>query len=179
MVSLDTINQSNARIASSLPAGLVALFIGATKGIGQSTLEHLARHAPPAARIYSVARPGAAAAAHEELLASLRRARPDAAFTLVTADVSLVSEVDRVAAAVAQDAKKLDLLVLSAGYMPMGPRDEDTREGLDPVSFRLLAIAVFPRSSRRFLLSFFSKVSFCTCLRILEKGVLLGNKKKR
>ncbi|KAK7750645.1 hypothetical protein SLS62_007492 [Diatrype stigma] len=131
MVSLQTIQQSNARIASSLPAGLVALFIGATKGIGQSALQHLARHAPPSARIYSVARPGAAAA-HEELLASLRRDRPDATFTLITADTSLVSEVDRAVAVFRGEVKKLDLLVLSAGFMALGARDEDTSEGLDP-----------------------------------------------
>ena len=38
MVSLEAIRESNARITSELPAGVVAVFFGATSGIGETTL---------------------------------------------------------------------------------------------------------------------------------------------
>ncbi|UPL03525.1 hypothetical protein LCI18_014459 [Fusarium solani-melongenae] len=114
MVSLQIIQQSNARLAT-LPKGLVALFIGATSGIGQSTLEQFAQHAS-APRIYTVARPQTVAS-HGQLLSSLREANPDGIYNLITADVSLISEVDRVVSAIKQSETKLDLLFL---------------EGLDP-----------------------------------------------
>ncbi|KAJ7799233.1 hypothetical protein B0H14DRAFT_3114086 [Mycena olivaceomarginata] len=55
MVALQTVLQSNVNIAW-LPSGIVALFVGATSGIGQSTLQHSAEHAT-APHIYSVACP--------------------------------------------------------------------------------------------------------------------------
>ncbi|EXJ86141.1 hypothetical protein A1O1_06511 [Capronia coronata CBS 617.96] len=128
MVSLQTVQQSNARLAS-LPKGLVALFIGATSGIGQSALQHFAQHAS-APRIYSVARP-ATVVSHESLLNSLRQSNPTGTYNLITADVSLVSEIDKVVDAVAQKETKLDILFMSAGFMAFEGR-RDTREGLDP-----------------------------------------------
>ncbi|KAJ7349718.1 hypothetical protein DFH08DRAFT_996999 [Mycena albidolilacea] len=129
MVALQTVLQSNANIAR-LPSGLVALFIGATSsGIGESTLQHLAQHAP-APRIYSVARPQSVAA-HETLLASLRKSNPTATITLITADISLVSEIDKIVAAVTQKETKLHIFVTAGGRMAFEGR-EDTREGLEP-----------------------------------------------
>jgi len=128
MVSLQTIQQSNTRVAG-LPKGLVALFIGATAGIGQSTLRQLG-HRASSPRIYTVARP-AAVAAHEELLATLRQTNPDAVFHLITADVSLISGVDKVVTAVREKESKLDILFMSPGFMPFDGRHE-TSEGLEP-----------------------------------------------
>lgn len=128
MVSLKLVEQSNARVAS-LPQGLVAFFIGATSGIGESTLRHLAQHAP-SPRIYTVARP-AAATSHEKFLASLRQSHPAGTYKLIVADTSLVSEVERVVEAVRRDETKLDILFLSAGFMAFEGR-RDTAEGLDP-----------------------------------------------
>jgi NAD(P)-dependent dehydrogenase (short-subunit alcohol dehydrogenase family) len=128
MVSLKIVEQSNARVAS-LPQGLVALFIGATSGIGQSTLQNFAHHAP-SPRIYTVARPSAVAS-HETFLGSLRQSNPDGTYKLITADTSLVSEVDKVVEAVMRDETKLDILFLSAGFMAFEGR-KDTSEGLDP-----------------------------------------------
>ncbi|KAK7995694.1 hypothetical protein PG990_014467 [Apiospora arundinis] len=130
MVSLQAVQQSNARIASTLPQGLVALFLGATSGIGQSTLQHFVQNAPPSPRIYSVARPQSVAS-HEALLTSLRESSPSANISLITADVSLVSEVDRVVKEITQQETKLDLLVMSPGFMAFEGRTE-TREGLEP-----------------------------------------------
>ncbi|KAI9699248.1 MAG: hypothetical protein M1820_007220 [Bogoriella megaspora] len=130
MVSLQTARQSNARIAT-LPKGLVALFIGATSGIGESSLEQFSQHAQ-SPHIYSVARP-AAVASHEKKLDLLRQSNPSGTYNLITADVSLISEIDRVTQALTQDFKetKLDLLFMSSGFMAFEGRF-DTREGLDP-----------------------------------------------
>ncbi|RSL69737.1 hypothetical protein CEP54_002104 [Fusarium duplospermum] len=128
MVSLQIVQQSNAQLAT-LPKGLVALFIGATSGIGQSALEQFSQHTF-APRIYTVARPQAATS-HETLLSSLRETNPNGTYNLINADVSLISEVNKVVSAVKQAETKLDLLFLSTGFMPFEGR-KDTSEGLDP-----------------------------------------------
>ena len=127
MVSIQVVQQCNAQIAN-LSQGLVALFIGATSGIGQSTLQHFAQYAS-SPRIYTVARPSAAAS-HESFLASLQQSRPQGSYNLITADVSLISEVDEVVAAITQKETKLDILFMSPGFMAFEGR-KNTKEGLD------------------------------------------------
>lgn len=128
MVSLQTVQQSNAGVVS-LPKGLVALFMGATSGIGQSALQHFAQHAP-SPHIYSVARPSAAAS-HESFLSTLRQSSPTGSYSLIQADVSLISEIDRIVNAIKENETKIDILFMSAGFMAFEGR-RDTREGLDP-----------------------------------------------
>ena len=128
MVSLQIVKQSNAGIAA-LPQGLVAVFIGATSGIGQSALQQFAQHAS-SPRIYTVARPQTVAS-HEDLLASLRRDNPTGSYNLIPADHSLVSEIDKAVDIVKQKETKIDILFLSAGFIAFEGR-KDTREGLDP-----------------------------------------------
>lgn len=55
MVSLQAIRESNSRIATGLPAGLVAVFVGATSGIGETTLKQLVKRARQP-RIYFLGR---------------------------------------------------------------------------------------------------------------------------
>jgi hypothetical protein len=55
MVSLSDIQSSNSRIASSLPLGLVAVFVEATSGIGETTLKQLAKHTRQP-RVYFIGR---------------------------------------------------------------------------------------------------------------------------
>ncbi|GKT56547.1 hypothetical protein ColTof4_08909 [Colletotrichum tofieldiae] len=128
MVSLKIVQDSNARIAA-LPKGLVALFIGATSGIGQSTLRQLAQHAH-SPRIYTVARPQTAES-HEAFLSSLRKTNPNGTYALVRADHALVSDIDKAVDAVLAKESKLDILFLSAGFIAFEGR-ENTAEGLDP-----------------------------------------------
>lgn len=128
MVSFQTVQQSNA-ILSNLPPGFVALFVGATSGIGQSSLQHLAHHAS-SPRIYTVARP-ATTASHENLLASLRQSNPNGTYNLITADISLISEVDKVVKEVKARESSIDLLYMSPGFIAFEGRN-NTTEGLDP-----------------------------------------------
>lgn len=128
MVSLQIVEQSNALIAN-LPKGLVAVFIGATSGIGQATLQNFAQHAR-SPRIYSVARP-VTVASHETFLTSVRESSPTGTYNLITADVSLVAEVGKVVKAIKEKETKIDFLFLSPGFMPLEGR-HDTSEGLEP-----------------------------------------------
>jgi len=128
MVSFEIVQQSNALIPN-LPKGLVALFIGATAGIGESSLQQFAEHAP-SPRIYTVARPSAVPS-HETLLASLRETNPTGTYNLIPADISLISEVDRVVEIIKQRETKLDLLFMSPGFIAFEGR-KNTSEGLDP-----------------------------------------------
>lgn len=129
MVSLEVIQASNAKV-SSLESGLVAVFLGATQGIGQSTLDHLSKHAPPSSRIYTVARPSSLAS-HEAHVASLRKINTSGTYQVIEADVSLITEVDRVVQAIKEKESKVDILVLTAGFIAYDGR-KDTSEGLDP-----------------------------------------------
>lgn len=55
MVSLTDIESSNARISTVLPPGLVAVFVGGTNGVGETTLRRFAAHARQP-RAYSLGR---------------------------------------------------------------------------------------------------------------------------
>jgi NAD(P)-dependent dehydrogenase (short-subunit alcohol dehydrogenase family) len=90
------------------------LFIGATSGIGQSALQHFSRHAS-SPHIYSVARPPSVNS-HENLIA---------------ADVSLISEIDKIVQTITQKETKVDILFMSAGFIAFKGR-RDTREGPEP-----------------------------------------------
>ncbi|KAJ5655733.1 hypothetical protein N7507_007683 [Penicillium longicatenatum] len=128
MVSLQTVQHANVGIGS-LPASIVAVFMGATSGIGQSALQHFAQHAS-SPRIYSVAR-ASAVASHETFLSSLRQSNPTGTYSLIEADVSIISEVDRIVAGIKENETKVDILFMSAGFMAFEGR-KDTSEGLDP-----------------------------------------------
>ncbi|KAF9769013.1 hypothetical protein IL306_013627 [Fusarium sp. DS 682] len=128
MVSIQAVRESNTRL-SCLPKGLVALFIGATSGIGRSALQQFAQHVP-APRIYTVARPQTVQS-HEGFLTKLRQANPEGSYNLITADISLISEARKVVETVKKAETKLDFLFLSPGFMPVEGR-HDTSEGFDP-----------------------------------------------
>ncbi len=105
MVAIQAIRKSNACIAE-LPPGLVALFLGATSGIGQSTLIQFARHAVRP-RIYIVARPSSPITT---MLDELRKRNPEGTYTVIRKDVSLVRETSDVVEFVKTRETKLDLL---------------------------------------------------------------------
>lgn len=126
MVAIQAIRESNARIAE-LPAGLVALFLGGTSGIGQSALIQLAQHAVKP-RIYIAAR---RASATTKLLEELRSKNPEGTYTVIEKDVSLICETDDVVEFVRARETKLDLLFESVGFISLVGRQE-TAEGLEP-----------------------------------------------
>ncbi|KAI9878588.1 MAG: hypothetical protein M1830_000499 [Pleopsidium flavum] len=125
MVSIEAIRASNAAL-SRLPPGLVALFVGATSGIGESTLKQFYLHTTRS-RVYFVGRNETAA---NKIIHELKNLKPDNEITFFKNDVSLLKNVDQVCAAITQKEKKLNLLFLTPGFLSLKARDESA-EGLD------------------------------------------------
>ncbi|KAI9877770.1 MAG: hypothetical protein M1830_002864 [Pleopsidium flavum] len=125
MVSIEAIRASNAAL-SRLPPGLVALFVGATSGIGESTLKQFYLHTTRS-RVYFVGRNETAA---NKIIHELKNLKPDNEITFFQNDVSLLKNVDQVCAAITQKEKKLNLLFLTPGFLSLKARDESA-EGLD------------------------------------------------
>lgn len=111
MVSLSDVQASNAQIATSLPAGLVAVFVGATNGIGESTLKEFARNARQP-RVYFV---GRSQDAGNRIAAECRQLNADGKFMFVKADCSLIKVVDEVCREIKSKEKVINLLFLSSG----------------------------------------------------------------
>lgn len=123
MVSLPDVQSSNAQIANTLPSGLVAVFVGATNGIGEATLKEFARSAR-SPRAYFIGRSQEAAA---RITAECRQLNPEGEFIFIKADVSLIRSVDAVCHEIRSKEKSINILFLSCGTIRYG---EDTSEGL-------------------------------------------------
>jgi NADP-dependent 3-hydroxy acid dehydrogenase YdfG len=118
MVSIAAVREANA--ALKLPANLVAVFVGATSGIGEATLKQFAIHAPRP-RVYFIGRSREAGA---RIAVDLRALNPDGEYIFMPADVSLIRVVDEVCNEIKKKEKHINLLVLSAGVAVMDRRRE-------------------------------------------------------
>ncbi len=115
MVSLSQVRASNSGISTALPAGLVAVFVGGTSGIGEISVKTLARYARKP-RVYIVGRSRSAA---DRILAECKAINPDGEFLFLKADVSLIHVVDDLCIEIKAKEKSLNLLFLSAGVSAM------------------------------------------------------------
>ncbi|KAI9819670.1 MAG: hypothetical protein M1832_003904 [Thelocarpon impressellum] len=136
MVNLKHIRESNAGLRDAGKSGAVAVFVGATSGIGESTLKSFAEYADRPT-LYLVGRSEAAAS---RILAEVGRLNPQSSSSFIAADVSLLKGVDAVCDEIRRKEGRLDLLVMSAGYLSFGGRNENA-EGLD----ELLALRYYSR----------------------------------
>ncbi|MCJ1380440.1 hypothetical protein MMC17_003543 [Xylographa soralifera] len=116
MVSLTDVQASNSSIASSLPAGLVAVFVGATSGIGEYTLLQFAKHARQP-RVYFV---GRSQEAGDRIAAKCKSLNADGQYTFSKADTSLLSNVDAVCRAIKSKETAVNLLFLTTGTLKLG-----------------------------------------------------------
>lgn len=127
MVSYKEIQASNALI-NDATAPRVAVFAGGTSGIGQLTIRALVATGA-SVRIYLVGRKSA-----EErslaLIQELRTTYPKAEVIWTEGDISLLAETRRVCEVIKRKEARVDLLFLTAGYAPFGPRVE-TAEGIE------------------------------------------------
>ncbi|KAK6333826.1 hypothetical protein TWF730_004009 [Orbilia blumenaviensis] len=126
MVAIDAIKSANAAIKAKLPPGLVALFVGATSGIGEHTLRNFYQTAP-SPRVYFVGRSQASA---DRIIADLKPLNPDGYLEFIQADASLIKNVDDVSQKFLEKEKQLNVLVMSQGFLTTEGRVE-TAEGLD------------------------------------------------
>ena len=119
MVAIKTVWESNAVARATVAPGFVAVFAGATNGIGLSTLKALVRNLN-APKLYVV---GRSKYKFSHPLAELARLNPEASIEFVEAQLSLLKDVDLVCDVVKSKEKKLDLLYMSPGYLAFGGPD--------------------------------------------------------
>lgn len=120
MVSLSQIRASNSLISSTLPVGLVAVFVGATSGIGEITLKKFAKYTQRP-RAYFIGRSQGAA---DRIVAECKTLNPSGEYIFRKADVSLICVVDEVCRDITDKEKALNLLFLSAGVLSMDRSSE-------------------------------------------------------
>jgi short-subunit dehydrogenase len=116
MVSLDDVQSSNARLATAFPRGLVAVFVGATNGIGETTLKQFAKHARQP-RVYFV---GRSQEAGDRIAAECKALNADGEYMFIKADTSLIRTVDDICRDIKSKEKSVNLLFLSTGTLVAG-----------------------------------------------------------
>ncbi|KAF4956526.1 hypothetical protein FGADI_3805 [Fusarium gaditjirri] len=125
MVSLSQVQQVNASAASKLPVGLVAVFAGATAGIGETALKAFAKHtAQP--KIYYI---GRSQEAGDRLQNELKELNSKGEYVFIKKDMSLLKNVDEVCRDIKSKERVLNVLFLSQGTLRI-----DTDEGLPLVT---------------------------------------------
>lgn len=120
MVDLQTMIRSNSRL-SSVKGPQVALFVGATSGIGLGVLREFTRQAVNP-RIYFVARNANTAAVTAD---ELRRLNTGAKVEIIEKNVSLIKDAAKVAEIVKAKESSLDLLFMSVGFFSLDGRQGD------------------------------------------------------
>ncbi|RJE19551.1 hypothetical protein PHISCL_08106, partial [Aspergillus sclerotialis] len=124
MATLSQVHVSNAQIPTTLPPNLVAVFVGATSGIGEAALKEFIRNAR-SPKCYLVGRSEQAA---NRIIDECNALNPDASVVFMRADMSLVKEADRLSERIISVESVVDVLFLSAGTV-IFDRSE-TSEGL-------------------------------------------------
>ncbi|KAL4889412.1 short-chain dehydrogenase/reductase [Aspergillus ambiguus] len=126
MVSIDTVRDSNSHITRLYGPNLVAVFVGGTSGIGESTARAFLRHTK-GSHIYLIGRDEQRASS---IIDEIQQMYADAQVDFIKSDVSLLREVDKACHIIQQKEDKVNLLFLSPGIGTTKGRDE-TSEGLD------------------------------------------------
>ncbi|CZT05436.1 uncharacterized protein RCO7_08500 [Rhynchosporium graminicola] len=119
MVSIQDIRKSNATFKSSEQAfGLVAVFVGATSGIGMGSLRQFAKNAK-APKIYILGRSKSAAT---PLLSEIKTLNPEGIYEFIETEISLIKNVDKACDEIKSKEKKVDLVFTSPGFLAFGGR---------------------------------------------------------
>jgi len=113
MVSLSDIQASNSRIASTLPSGMVAVFVGATSGIGEASLKQFAKYAKKP-RVYFV---GQSQEAADRIVTECKALNSEGEYIFIKANISLIRTVDDVCRDIKVKEKTINLLFLSQGTL--------------------------------------------------------------
>ncbi|KAJ6506156.1 NAD(P)-binding protein [Mycena vitilis] len=136
MPSLSVVRAFNASFFPSYTP--VAIFVGGTSGIGRGMAEAFAQHTKGNAHIVVVGRNRAAA---EAIIATFPKATaPGAKHEFVQCDITLMSNVRRVAGEISARIPRINFLALTPGVMTTSGRNE-SEEGID----RKLAVHYYGR----------------------------------
>ena len=183
MVSLADVQSSNSRIPSSLHPGLVAVFVGATNGVGETALRQFAKHTRRP-RVYFV---GRSQEAGDRISAECKALNSEGEYKFVKADISLIHVVDEVCRDIKSKEKAINLLFLSQGTLIAGtgtflssvevpgfeeiPASEGGRECADRNVYAAtaeglhVAAALVTYSRNRFIVNLLSLLQQATALR--------------
>ncbi|KAH7402750.1 hypothetical protein BKA66DRAFT_404171 [Pyrenochaeta sp. MPI-SDFR-AT-0127] len=126
MVALSDVRAHNAALKFSLPAGLVAVFVGGTSGIGLFTARELVRNTT-APHVYLIGRNATEA---NKIVEELQSINSSSQVSFIQKDVSLLRNVDEACSEIKTKEKQVNLLFMTCGYLTLKGRD-DTTEGLD------------------------------------------------
>ena len=124
MVSQELIQSSNNRIKSTLPTGLVAVFVGGTSGVGETTVKQFAKHAVQP-RVYIV---GRSPEAGDRIVAECKTLNPDGTFIFLKRETSLMRNVDEVCNEITSKEETINLLFLTIGTLQYGTSELATRQ---------------------------------------------------
>ncbi|KAK1816506.1 hypothetical protein LTR12_009097 [Friedmanniomyces endolithicus] len=139
MVVLNIVEESNARI-KHVPQDLVAVFVGATNGVGETTVRQFAKYAPRP-RVYII---GRSEEAGNRITRECEDLNPEGTFVFVQRDTSLMRNVDAICDEIRMKEKVVNLLFLSVGTLEV---DGKTEEGLHYAS----ALTIYARN--RFIMN--------------------------
>ncbi|KAI0810322.1 hypothetical protein GGR55DRAFT_646162 [Xylaria sp. FL0064] len=123
MVTLEAIRESNSRIATSLPSRLVAVFVGATSGIGETTLRNFVQQTRQPC-IYFL---GRRETEGSRIRTELEKINPEGEYHFLKYDVSLLKNVDEACRQIRGRESAINLLFLTSGTLVTGIQ---TDEGL-------------------------------------------------
>lgn len=160
MVSLTDVQSSNSRVASALPPGLVAVFVGATSGIGETSLKQFAKHARQP-RVYFV---GRSQEAGDRIVAECKALNSEGEYTFLKADTSLICTVDDVCREIKSRERTVNLLFLSTGSLI----STETSEGLP------FGTALLTYSRNRFTVNLLPLLQQATALRRVVTAFAAG-----
>ncbi|EQB46613.1 hypothetical protein CGLO_14332 [Colletotrichum gloeosporioides Cg-14] len=118
MVSLKDIEASNKGI-EALGPDLVAVFVGATNGVGETTLKRFAKHALRP-RVYVVGRSHEAA---DRILTECRASSNGGTFTFIKGDTSRMSNIDEICNQITHSEEATNILCLTIGTLQIGFED--------------------------------------------------------
>lgn len=130
MVNINNVRKSNLAFKlSGHASGLVAVFVGATSGIGMGTLKQFAKYAQ-APKVYILGRSKKAAVS---LLSEIQSSNPEGKFEFIETEISLMKNVDLACDQIKANEEKVDILFMSPGYLSF-----DGRKGLSCQSLNQL-----------------------------------------
>jgi NADP-dependent 3-hydroxy acid dehydrogenase YdfG len=119
MVNIKDVRKSNLAFKlSGHTSGLVAVFVGATSGVGMGTLKQFAKYAT-APKVYVIDRSTTGAT---PLLNELKASNPEATFEFIETEISLIKNVDLACDEIKSKEKKVDILFMSPGYLSFDGR---------------------------------------------------------
>lgn len=117
MVNIKDVRVSNAAFKASKPS-VVAVFVGATSGIGLATAKHMA-DASVDPTLYILGRSKISAT---PLLNDLAQINPQATINFIETEISLIKNVDKACEEIVSKENEVDLLFLSPGGVTFGGR---------------------------------------------------------